>query len=201
MAPSASAVSRLNSTGSTAITWVAPACDAPCTALMPMPPMPMMMTVWPGRTSAAFTAEPQPVPTPQPTRQAFSSGMSLSTFTHEATSTTVSSQNVEMPAPWPIGWPSMRHPEAAVGPAARSSTLAPRSHRFCMPGRAPAAAPAAGQERQHDVVADLPAGRVRADLGRRCRRPRGRRPSAGCRAAGRRWPCGRRSGRAPTPPF
>ena len=65
-------------------------------------------------------------------RQAFSSGRSLSTFTHDATSTTVSSQNVEMPAPWPIGWPSMlirklpsdRHPV---------STLAPRSHRFCMP--------------------------------------------------------------------
>ena len=107
VAPSDSAVSRLNSTGSTAITCVAPTCEAPCTALMPMPPMPMMMTVWPGLASAAFTTEPQPVPTPQPTRHAFSSGRSLSTFTHDATSTTVSSQNVEIPAPWPIGWPSM----------------------------------------------------------------------------------------------
>ncbi len=66
VAPSFWAVSRLNSTGSTAMTWLAPACAAPCTALMPMPPMPMMITVWPGRTSPALTADPQPVPTPQP---------------------------------------------------------------------------------------------------------------------------------------
>ena len=36
---------------------------------MPMPPMPMMITVSPGSTFAAFTDEPQPVPTPQPVRQ------------------------------------------------------------------------------------------------------------------------------------
>ena len=40
VAPSESAVVRLNSTGSTAMTYRAPACAAPCTALMPTPPMP-----------------------------------------------------------------------------------------------------------------------------------------------------------------
>ena len=38
--PSDSAVVRLNSTGSTAMTYRAPACEAPCTALMPTPPTP-----------------------------------------------------------------------------------------------------------------------------------------------------------------
>ena len=40
VAPSSSAVSRLFSSGSTAMTFCAPASAAPCTALMPMPPMP-----------------------------------------------------------------------------------------------------------------------------------------------------------------
>ena len=40
VAPSLSAVSRLNASGSTAITFLAPAAAAACTALMPMPPMP-----------------------------------------------------------------------------------------------------------------------------------------------------------------
>ena len=58
--------------------------------------------------------------------------MSLSILMQEATSTTVSSQNVEMPAPWPIGWPSM---DIRKLPSDRQpvSTLAPRSHRFCIP--------------------------------------------------------------------
>jgi hypothetical protein len=81
----------------------APACAAPCTALMPMPPMPITITVWPGCTSAALTAEPHPVPTPQPTRQATSSGMSSGTFTAESEDTVVVSQNVEMPHIWPTG--------------------------------------------------------------------------------------------------
>ena len=48
VAPSSCAFSRLNATGSTAMTFDAPACAAPWTALMPMPPMPMTMTVSPG---------------------------------------------------------------------------------------------------------------------------------------------------------
>ena len=40
VAPKNSAESRLNSTGSTAITALAPAARAPCTAFMPTPPVP-----------------------------------------------------------------------------------------------------------------------------------------------------------------
>ena len=64
VAPISIAFSRLNSTGSTAMTRLAPAMAAPCTALMPMPPMPTTTTVSPGRTSARLVAEPQPVATP-----------------------------------------------------------------------------------------------------------------------------------------
>ena len=83
VAPSSMAFSRLFSSGSTAMTYFAPAYRAPCTALMPMPPMPETITVWPGRTLAVLTAEPQPVGTPQPTRTALSSGRSSSTLTTE----------------------------------------------------------------------------------------------------------------------
>jgi hypothetical protein len=88
------------------MTLLAPAWAAPCTALMPMPPTPMMITVSPGRTWALLTAEPQPVPTPQPSRHTLSRGRSLSTFTAELTDTIVVSQNVEMPHIWATGWPS-----------------------------------------------------------------------------------------------
>ena len=57
---------------------LAPASLAPWMALAPMPPTPTTTTVSPGRTSAAYTAEPQPVTTPQPSRQARSSGTSSS---------------------------------------------------------------------------------------------------------------------------
>ena len=65
VAPNSIAFSRLNSSGSTATTRAAPAIRAPCTALMPMPPMPTTTTVSPTWTSARFVAEPQPVATPQ----------------------------------------------------------------------------------------------------------------------------------------
>ena len=53
VAPNTCACSRLNSTGSTATTWRAPAIAAPCTAFMPTPPQPTTTTVSPGCTSAA----------------------------------------------------------------------------------------------------------------------------------------------------
>ncbi len=65
VAPNSIAFSRLNSTGSTAITRLAPAILAPCTALIPMPPMPTTTTVSPGSIAARLAAEPQPVATPQ----------------------------------------------------------------------------------------------------------------------------------------
>src|SRR3984885_2983627 len=70
------AISRLNSTGSTTTTFLAPANLAPCTALLPTPPAPKITTVSPGCTPAAYTEEPQPVGTPQPTRNKISHGMS-----------------------------------------------------------------------------------------------------------------------------
>src|SRR5882757_7010560 len=70
------AISRLNSTGSTTMTFFAPARLAPCTALLPTPPAPNITTVSPASTPAACTADPQPVGTPQPTRHRISHGMS-----------------------------------------------------------------------------------------------------------------------------
>src|ERR1700722_3815805 len=70
------AISRLNSTGSTTTTFLAPAKRAPCTALLPTPPAPKITTVSPACTPAACTEEPQPVGTPQPTRHRISHGMS-----------------------------------------------------------------------------------------------------------------------------
>ena len=58
VAPNSMAFSRLNSIGSTATTFLAPASLAPCTALVPMPPMPTTTTVSPGFTPARSTAEP-----------------------------------------------------------------------------------------------------------------------------------------------
>ena len=67
----------------------APAMRAPWMAFMPMPPRPTTTTVSPARTSAALTAEPQPVVTPQPTRAALSSGMYGSILMQLASLTTV----------------------------------------------------------------------------------------------------------------
>ena len=67
VAPNSIAFSRLNSSGSTATTRLAPAILAPCTAFMPMPPMPTTTTVSPTCTSARRVAEPQPVATPHDT--------------------------------------------------------------------------------------------------------------------------------------
>src|SRR3954470_4790758 len=132
VAPNSSALFRLYSIGSTAMMCRAPACFAPCTALMPMPPMPKMTTLSPGRVSAEYTTEPHPVGTPQPTSAAFSSGMSSSIFTTELRDTTarplkVPSLHIAPRSCWPE-WkrnvPSGRQP---------TSRLAPRSQTFWWP--------------------------------------------------------------------
>ena len=75
---------------------------------MPTPPHPTTTTVSPGCTSAAYTAEPQPVVTPQPTSAALSSGMSFSILMQLACDATVYSPNVPMqhisPRSWPRAW-------------------------------------------------------------------------------------------------
>jgi len=73
---------------------------------MPTPPTPITITVSPGCTLALFTAEPHPVATPQPTRQATSNGMSSGIFTAELTCTVLCSEKVAIPAFWPTGTPS-----------------------------------------------------------------------------------------------
>src|SRR3954451_2381045 len=135
VAPSSIAFSRLNATGSTAITWLAPAKAAPCTELIPIPPTPMMITVSPGSTLPALTAVPQPVPTPQPVRQATSSGMSSGIFTAERTSTVVTSEKVPRPHIWPTGVPSGSAKRKLSVSSQRDPyiRLAPESHRYCMP--------------------------------------------------------------------
>ncbi|SLJ09975.1 Uncharacterised protein [Mycobacteroides abscessus subsp. abscessus] len=83
MAPNFCACSRFHGTGSMATTFEAPESTAPCSALMPTPPMPAMTTVSPGITFATWVAEPKPVGTPHPTRQATSKGMLGSILTTE----------------------------------------------------------------------------------------------------------------------
>src|SRR5262250_3311633 len=82
------AISRLNSTGSTTTTFFAPANRAPCTALLPTPPAPKITTASPARTPAAYTAEPQPVGTPQPTNDPTSNEMSSGSLMQAHSETT-----------------------------------------------------------------------------------------------------------------
>ena len=116
------------------MTLAAPACAAPWTALAPMPPMPWMITVSPGWTSPVFTAEPQPVPTEQPSRQATSSLVSCGTLIAESTATVVYSVKVEMPHIWPTAVPSSSC-RRVDGSSQRvpASRPAPRSQRFEWP--------------------------------------------------------------------
>ena len=73
----------------------APACLAPCTALIPIPPMPVMITTSPGCTCAALTADPQPVGTAQPSSAATSRGTSSGTLMALHSGITVYSENAE----------------------------------------------------------------------------------------------------------
>ena len=134
VAPNSCAFWRLNATGSTAMTWAAPACTAPCTAFAPIPPMPITITVWPGCTAAELTADPQPVPTEQPVRHATSRGTSSGIFTAECTDTVVFSQKVEMPAHL-ADRRAVRDSRKLVGSSGRqpASRNRPRSQRFWCP--------------------------------------------------------------------
>ena len=65
----------------------APASRAPWIAPLPIPPQPITTTVSPGLTSAVLTADPQPVVTPQPKRQARERGISSSILIIDASGT------------------------------------------------------------------------------------------------------------------
>ena len=94
VAPKNFAVSRLNSTGSTAITDFAPAARAPCTALMPTPPVPMITTVSPGSVPTPTVADPHPVVTPQDTSEAASNGIESSILITDSSARTAYSAKV-----------------------------------------------------------------------------------------------------------
>ena len=106
---------------------------APCTAFMPMPPMPTMTTVSPGATSARRVAEPQPVATPHDTSDTQSIGRSSSTLMTDISDTHVSSANVPSLASSVTGWPSTKWrcvPSVIIPPP---SVPAPASHRLPRP--------------------------------------------------------------------
>src|SRR5215469_13971189 len=132
VAPHSVAISSLNSSGSIATTFLAPAYRAPWTALMPTPPMPKITTVSPGLTLAAYTDEPQPVVTPQPTRQAISNGRSSSTFTQEFSEMTMYRENVPSTHIPPTSTPSRwnRYVSSSSAPVC---AFLPSSQRFWRP--------------------------------------------------------------------
>ena len=175
VAPNSMAFSRLFSSGSMAKIRLAPASLAPWMALAPMPPTPTTTTLSPGCTSAAYTDDPQPVTTPQPSRQARSSGTSSSILMQLASLTTVWWPNVPSRHMSPRSWPwrgGATVPSAICRPTPRSGA---EVAQVLVAGRA-ARAPTAGRdEAEHDVVAGLEPAHAFADLLARRRRPRGRR--------------------------
>src|SRR3954464_5798575 len=94
VAPKNFAVSRLNSTGSTAITAFAPAARAPWTALIPTPPVPTMTTVVPGCVPTPTVPEPQPVVTPQDTSEGEYNGIDSSILMTDSAASTAYSAKV-----------------------------------------------------------------------------------------------------------
>ena len=103
---------------------------APCTAFMPTPPAPNTTAVWPASTPAAWTAEPQPVGTPQPTRQATSKGRSCGTGITEYSETTVYWEKVPSTHNPPKSTPSWWNRKVPSGNSPVAAFL-PESHRFC----------------------------------------------------------------------
>ena len=106
---------------------------APCTAFIPMPPMPTTTTVSPTCTSARRVAEPQPVATPHDTSDTQSIGRSSSTLMTDISDTHVRSANVPSLASSVTGLPSTWWrwvPSVIIPPP---SVPAPASHRLPRP--------------------------------------------------------------------
>src|SRR5487761_1880565 len=167
------AISRLNSTGSTTMTFCAPANLAPCTALLPTPPAPKITTVSPACTPAACTADPQPVGTPQPTRHRISHGMSWKssrsgTVAHSDTTAycenvpSVQKPPMSVSPSWNRHVPSSNMPVPACRPFTHMFDC-PVEHGRQAPGRAVPALAAGGDERDGYVIAGLDPGNGRAN--------------------------------------
>src|SRR3984885_12176294 len=88
------AVSRLNATGSTTTTSLAPANRAPCTALLPTPPAPNTTTGSSAPTPAPRPAGRHPGGASHPARHATSHAMSPASGTHAHSDSTAYRENV-----------------------------------------------------------------------------------------------------------
>src|SRR5438309_6774746 len=98
VAPKILAESRLDSTGSTATTYLAPTARAPCRAFIPTPPTPITTTVSPGSVPADTVAEPQLVLTPHDTSDAAWQVIASSMLLTDISDSTAYSANVPS---WP----------------------------------------------------------------------------------------------------
>ena len=121
VAPKNFAVSRLNSTGSTAMTALAPAARAPWTALIPTPPVPITTTVSPGCVPTPTVPEPQPVVTPHDTSEAASKGIDSSILITDSSARTAYSAKV---------------PSCVIAVRSSLPTWRPRCRRSSSPWRA-----------------------------------------------------------------
>ena len=133
VAPITFARSVLNGSGSIATIARAPPMRAPWMAPEPTPPQPTTTTTSPGFTFARSTTEPKPVDRPQLIRAAARSETDGSSFTSDASLTTIVSENAPScvirlsgsPSRWYRHWPSL-----IIGPA---SVDMPRSQRCWRP--------------------------------------------------------------------
>src|SRR5262252_7037258 len=92
-----------------------------------------MTTVWPGRTPAAYTAEPQPVGTPHPTRDATSNGMSGGMLMHDHSDTTAYWENVPSTHRPPRSAPSSSWKRNVPSGKMPVPAFFPASHRYWRP--------------------------------------------------------------------
>ena len=107
VAPNETALSKLASEMSTAMTAAAPAIAAAFTAFKPIPPAPNIATKSPFLTRAVLSTAPAPVANAQPMRAALSRGMSLRMGVRRFSETIASSLKV-VTAPAFIFWPPLR---------------------------------------------------------------------------------------------
>ena len=117
------------------MTLAAPACEAPWTALIPIPPMPMTITC--ARLHPSGVDRGTPARAHAAAEQAdLVQRQVSSTFTAESAETVVVSTKVEMPHIWPTGVSvpaSLSRKSVGSSHREPASSPAPRSQRFCWP--------------------------------------------------------------------
>jgi len=141
---------------------VAPACLAPCTELIADAADAHDDGHVARTIPAPLTAEPQPVGTPQPTRQASLNPMSSGIFTQLMAGNDGVLRERRDHRHLPDILPVLVHPEGAIELAA-GQQHGPRVAQVLLAAGAPAAPPAAGDELQHDVIAGGHVGDVGPD--------------------------------------